>query len=181
MRKRVWVSRRLRRRFGWLLVSLAGNVRQDLLVAIASTRPLGYNPHGNSWWGNTEFVGVFEQERQDPAQIFELALLPPAKPEELGQIRIRRATRTELVLARTPEQGRDLETIEMIFDLRQKKLIRQIHYAPFIVRRIIQGNGVPTFVMTDLHASILIRPNATGGRFDVIEGPPYGSRNHSIL
>jgi hypothetical protein len=205
MRKRAWVNRRLRRRLGWLLVSLAANCfaapnkgltlrdaavipffqkasqnlahfaillrkpvnsHQDLLVAMASTRAR----ESCCWWGNAEFVGVFVQERQHPAQIFELALLPPAQPED-GQIRIQRASSTELVLARTPEKGLALESIELIFDIQRNKVNRQIRYAPFAVRRIIQRNGVPSFVATDFHESLLIRPNATGEKFDVLAGP----------
>jgi hypothetical protein len=143
------------------------DARQDLLVAMASPRTLE-----SRWWGNAEFVGVFVQERERPAQIFELALLPPAKSEELGQIRIQRATSTELVLARTPEKGLALESIELTFDIRRNKVNRQIRYAPFAVRGIIQRNGIPNFVATDSHESILIRPNATGEQFTIGTGSP---------
>src|SRR5207249_2414280 len=114
------------------------------------------SPLHDRWWGKAEYVGVFLQDRQRPAQIFTIALLPPARPEDLGQIRIQRATSRELVLARTPEQGLPLTSIELVFDIQAKKLIRQMQYAPFAVSRIVQRNGIPCFVASDSHQSLLI-------------------------
>lgn len=153
------------------------DMNRDLLVALAGHEQPGRDPSNQFyWWGRAELVGVFVQERSHPAQNVELAMLPSGS-SEIALVRIQRATNAELVIARTPESGRALDNIEVLFDAPHPRVIRQIRYAPFAIRRMIERSGAPYFIATDFHDFLVIRPDARTDRLEIVKG----SEERSIL
>ena len=144
--------------------------RRDLLVVFASSRPVVGDPyHGDRWWGKDDWVGAFVQDRDRPATIHAIALIP-AKSEEEGVIRIKRVTNGELLLARVPEKGWAADNVELLFDTLAGRLIREIRFAPFRVSRIVEHNGVPHFVATNRKDVVLIRAELSNAYFRIVKG-----------
>lgn len=127
---------------------------------LSSVWPMSDDPYQrNRWWGPNSALGLFMQRRAEPLETVMLALVTV---QEETLVKVQRVTNSELVLARYPEKGMRADTVKFFFDPVKRMLVKQIRYAPFAGRRIVEQGGIPYLLADDGHSVVMIHPAEDG-------------------
>ena len=107
----------------------------DLAIAIGTPRRWELGPPEDVVWWNTERkLGLFLQERSNPAKVFTLAI--ESGPPEC-EARILRATATDTVIECRGEKSERFSNWKFVYDVRAKALVRSFEYRPFSMSRAV--------------------------------------------
>jgi hypothetical protein len=119
-----------------------------------------------SWMGPDDLLGLFLQDRARPGLVYELAIMPGTETE--GELRVERATPSELVLVQYPEKGLRPPNLKFFFDVPSKSLRQSIRYYPFTIQRVLEQDGEIYFVAGNRRNWLVIHEAGGPQRFEVL-------------
>jgi hypothetical protein len=131
----------------------------DLVIAIGTPRRWELGPPEDVvWWNAERKLGLFLQERSNPAKVFMLAIQPG--PEECAA-RILRATATDTIIECRGEKSDRYPNRKFVYDVRAKAVVQFFEYRPFSMTRAV--------AMADGAAAVIVGARA---RIDAEEERP---------
>ena len=124
----------------------------DLVIAIGTPRHWELGPPQDFvWWGAERKLGLFLQERSDPAKVYTLAI--EAGPPECAAT-ILRATATDTVIDCRGEKSEHYPNRKFVYDVRAKALVRSFEYRPVSMSRVVPAAGGQTAVVVGAGALV---------------------------
>ena len=99
-------------------------------------------------------LGILLQRRDRPESIYKIAL---RKGYGDCLARVESATASDVVLSCTSEKGESGPNRKFIYDIRSKRLVKQIDYAPFALRRIFVSGGGAVLFGTDTRQLVAVK------------------------
>ena len=125
----------------------------DLIIAMGSSKPIRIDRSSPTWWSQDEKIGLFLQEKMSPARVYSLG---SKSGVEECVMRIERVTVTDAVLSCEAEKlGRHVHQ-KWVYDVRAKKLSRQLSYHPFEMHRIFRNGAGAVFIGSDRHRLVAV-------------------------
>ena len=111
----------------------------DLAIAIGTPRRWELGPPQDFvWWSAERKLGLFLQERSNPAKVYTLAI--ESGPHECAAT-ILRATATDTVIDCRGEKSEHYPNRKFVYDVRAKALVRSFEYKPFSMSRVVSSAG----------------------------------------
>jgi hypothetical protein len=139
-----------------VITRLGVDAELDLVVAIGAEKNWGAGQQKPVWWGDHRTIGILLQRRSRPDLIYKVAI---AKGEGDCEVQVERATGKEVVLSCTPEKGAPGPDHKFIYDIRSKKLVKQIAYEPFALTRIFVSGQDAVLAGSDTRQLVAVKYN----------------------
>jgi hypothetical protein len=133
------------------------------LVVVAAGAYLG--PGEAVYWSAETSLGLFLQQRDNAGRIYRIAA--ESGPAGGGyEIRMERATPTEVVFSLTPEKGRRVPNLKFIYDPRAKALVKRLETCAFSMYRVFPAGQRAVLAGADSSRLIAVE-------FDPSLDPPF--------
>ena len=112
-------------------------------------------PLKHFWWNRDDLLGLFLMKTDDPDLVWEMAMLAS---DNDYRVNVARVDDSSIVLSRTVgDYGFRADTIKLFFDLKFKRLLKQIEFAPLPVRQILAVNDNLYFVVGTREQTVVAR------------------------
>lgn len=140
----------------------------DLVVVYASPDEPFFMPviDRRLAWHAEHRIGIFLQTRSAPGLYTTLAIDPG--PHEDCMARVERATSSEVVISCIGEKSDTHDTIKYLYDVRSRRLVKKLTYAPFEAYEIRKVRDDPFIVACDEHSLLLLKAELNPGDWEIV-------------
>ena len=118
----------------------------DVVVLLAGSRDWPPGQDQWLWWDTKRTLGIFLQRSDRAGTIYKIAI-----QKGLGdcEMRVERATGTDLVVSCRPEKENQRHHYKFLYDIRSKALTGQVDYQPFSMHRLFASDNSAVLVGSD--------------------------------